>query len=89
MSSPLRTTTLPEKFDDRREEQGEKKETWEEPHGKDPSERPLPCKPTVLRFSHGSATLRNDYVSSGALSICNNGNSEASVQMYRRLLANR
>ena len=38
---------------------------------------------------HGSTTLWNDYVSSGALSICNNGNLEASVQVYRRILTNR
>ena len=43
-------TTLPERFNHMREKRGERKETWEEPHGKDPSERPLPCKPTVLRF---------------------------------------
>ena len=64
VSSPLRKTTLPERFNYMREEQGEKMETWEEPHGKDPSERPLPCKPTVLRFCSTTVLLLFEMITS-------------------------
>lgn len=66
VSSPLRKTRLPERFNGMREEQVGKEETWEEPHGKDPSERPLPCKPTVLRFCSTMVLLlfRNHHLSS-------------------------